>query len=80
MAGITIRDLDESVRRRIQRRAAEHGCSIEEEVRAILPESVAADTEPRDLAAFIRSCFAPLGGVELDLPSREPMREAPDFG
>ena len=79
MAGITISDLDENVQRRLQWRAAEHGCSIEEEARAILRESVADDTEPLDLAAFIRSCFAPLGGVELELPPREPMSEPLDF-
>ena len=31
------------------------------------------------LARAIRARFAPLGGVELDLPPREPMREPPRF-
>ena len=34
---------------------------------------------PRNLATFTRQCFAYLGGVELDLPPRAPMREPPDF-
>ncbi len=34
---------------------------------------------PRDLAKFTRECFAPLGGVELELPPRGPMRESPDL-
>ena len=34
---------------------------------------------PTNLASAIRARFAPLGGVELDLPSREPMREPPHF-
>jgi hypothetical protein len=33
-----------------------------------------------DLASFARGLFAPLGGMELDLPAREPAREPPDFG
>lgn len=31
------------------------------------------------LAEAIRARFAPLGGVELELPLREPMRDPPDF-
>ena len=42
---------------------------IEEEARQILQRALAA---PDDLGAAIRSRFQPLGGVELDLPSREP--------
>ena len=45
-----------------------------------LPEAVNnGRTAPQDLAKFTRECFAPLGGVELELPSRGPMREPPDF-
>ena len=52
---------------------------MEEEARVILRESVAGDDEPRNLAEFIRGCLAPLGGVELEAPRREPMREPPGF-
>ena len=34
---------------------------------------------PANLASTIRARFAPLGGVELDFPPREPMREPPRF-
>ena len=34
---------------------------------------------PRDLAKLTWECFAPLGGVELELPARVAMREPPDF-
>ena len=37
MASITIRSLDDEVKRRLRVRAAEHGRSMEEEVREILP-------------------------------------------
>lgn len=80
MASITIRNLDDAVRTRLRVRAAEHSRSMEEEVRIILRDAV-SDTKsvPRDLAAFTRECFAPLGGVELEIPPRGPMREPPDF-
>ncbi len=80
MASITIRNLDDDVRTRLRVRAAEHSRSMEEEVRIILREAVSDGKDsPRDLAKFTRECFAPLGGVELELPPRGPMREPPDF-
>ena len=81
MASITIRNLDDDVKTRLRVRAAEHHRSMEEEVRIILRDTVIGDgTGPRNLAAFTRECFAPLGGVELELPPRRgPMRAPPDF-
>ena len=81
MVSITIRNLDNEVKTRLRVRAAEHHRSMEEEVRLILRDAVNRDrTGPRDLAAFTRECFAPLGGVELELPPRRgPLREPPDF-
>ncbi len=50
MASITIRNLDDDVRTRLRVRAAEHGRSIEEEVRIILREAVIdRPSVPRDL-------------------------------
>lgn len=49
---------------------------MEQEARDIL--RAALDQEPstgKDLVSAIRARFAPLGGVELNLPPREPMRE-----
>ena len=80
MASITIRNLDDGVKARLRVRAAERSRSMEEEVRIILREAVSDGAAgPRDLAKFTRECFAPLGGIELELPSRGPMREHPDF-
>ena len=80
MANITIRNLDDDVKRRLRVRAAEHHRSMEEEVRIILRTAVTGgQAPPRDLARFTRECFATLGGVELELPPRGPMREPPDF-
>jgi len=80
MASITIRNLEDRVKTRLRVRAAEHHRSMEEEVRVILRAAVnGGRAAPRDLAKFTRECFAPLGGVELELPPRGPMREPPDF-
>ena len=80
MASITIRNLDDEVKTRLRVRAAEHHRSMEEEVRVILRDAVnGGRTSPQDLAKFTRECFASLGGVELELPPRGPMREPPDF-
>ncbi len=79
MASITIRKLDDEVKTRLRVRAAANGRSMEEEARVILREAVGEEPEPRNLAAFIRECFAPYGGVELELPPREPAREPPKF-
>ena len=79
MASITIRHLDDEVKTRLRIRAAANGRSMEEEVRIILREAVGRKAEPENLASFIRECFEPFGGVELDLPPREPAREPPHF-
>ena len=79
MASITIRNLDDNVKTRLRMRAAGNGRSMEEEARMILGEAVGRETEPKNLAAFIRESFAPYGGVELELPPRGPMREPPRF-
>ena len=80
MASITIRNLDDQVMTRLRVCAAEHHRSMEEEVLVILRDAVShGRAGPRDLAKFTRECFAPLGGVELEVPPRGPMREPPDF-
>jgi plasmid stability protein len=80
MASITIRNLDDDVKHCLRVRAAEHGRSMEEEVRDILRRVMSDNAPPRNLAAAIRARVAPLGGADLDLPTREPMREPPHFG
>ena len=54
--------------------------SMEEEVRDTLrTEPDHEQPERENLAAAIRARLAPLGGVELDIPARTPMREPPRF-
>lgn len=80
MASITIRNLDEAVKRRLRIRAAEHGRSMEEEVREILRKAVGEPPAPGNLGRSIHARFAALGGIELDLPPRSPMRALPALG
>ena len=80
MASITIRNLDEDVKANLRARAAGNGRSMEEEARIILGKAVVpAGASAKGLGTAIRELFKPIGGVELDLPPREPMREPPDF-
>ena len=78
---ITIRNLDEHTKARLRLRAARHKRSMEDEARNILRTALSsAEVTPGNLAEAIRRRFAPLGGVELQLPVREPMREPPKPG
>ena len=79
MGSITIRNLNDDVKRRLRIRAADHGWSMEEEVREILRKVTGETAPPVNLATSIRARIAPLGGVDLDLPTRKPMREPPHF-
>lgn len=81
MANLTIRNVDAAVKERLRLRAARHGRSMEAEARRILSEAVAVDRdEPEpNLAEAIRRRFAPLGGVDLELPPREFVDEPPSF-
>ena len=79
MASITIRNLDDDVKTRLRIRAAGHGRSMEEEARLILREAVDRKAGPENLVTAIRARFAPFGGVELEIPPRETMREPPRF-
>jgi len=79
MGSLTIRNLDDDVKHRLRVRAAEHGRSMEEEVRTILSRAVTENSTSRNLVETIKARTAPLGGVDLEIPSRGPMREPPDF-
>ena len=80
MASITIRQLDEGLKRRLRVRAAEHGRSMEEEARAILRAALNQEAvPPRNLGTALHELFRPYGGVELDIAPREPLGEPPRF-
>jgi antitoxin FitA len=81
MASLSIRHLDPALKEQLRERAASNGRSMEAEARAILKDALAT-VRPATGAALveaIRRRFAPLGGVELELPARGPGREPPAF-
>lgn len=78
MASITIRNLDEETKQRLRLRAAHRRHSMEQEARLILRGALAGESEPVvNLAEAIHSRFRRLGGLDLELPARAPMREPP---
>jgi plasmid stability protein len=81
MASITVRNIDPKLKARLRVRAARHARSMEEEVRVILRDAVAADSAvSNNLAAFIaRRMEKAGGGVDLKIPPRGPIREPPRF-
>ena len=80
IASIIVRNLDEGLKRRLRIRAARNGRSVEDEVLAILQTELNPQpAAPKNLATAIRARFEPLGGVELDLPPRDPRRNPPRF-
>lgn len=80
MASITVRNLEEDLKQRLRIRAARNGNSMEQEARDILKAALQREyLTGADLVKAIRTAVEPLGGVELELPPRGPMREAPTF-
>jgi antitoxin FitA len=80
MATLTIRNLDAALKERLRVRAAQHGHSMEAEVRSILQHTLNEPERPAvNLYQRIRNRFAPLGGVDLELPPRELVGEPPRF-
>jgi plasmid stability protein len=78
VASITIRNLDEETKQRLRLRAAHRRHSMEQEARLILRGALEAETEPVvNLAEAIHARFRRLGGLDLELPPRAPMREPP---
>lgn len=77
---VTVRGLSPGLKARLRVRAAHNARSMEAEARAILEAALSApDDESIDLGAFARGLFAPLGGVDLELPARSPPRQPPQL-
>jgi antitoxin FitA len=79
MASITIRNLDDAVKRRLRTCAAENGRSMEEEAREIIRHAVEQPSDPKNLGLSIHQRFVALEGIDVPPKGRTPMRAAPDF-
>ena len=79
MATLTIRNLDETVKKNLRLHAAMHGCSMEEEARQILRNALIPESDEKGLGTRIHDRFAKIGGIELPLVPRSMPRPAPAF-
>jgi antitoxin FitA len=61
MAQILVRDLEDDVKERLQRRAARHGRSMEAELRDILRNAVKDEQAPARLGTRIATRFGGIG-------------------
>ena len=78
MAILTIRNIDEALKAKLKVVAAQHGVSMEEEVRRILQDAILPTSQKKGLGSRIHKRFAKVGGNDLDLLKRKPARKAPD--
>jgi antitoxin FitA len=80
MASLTIRKLNERLKKRLRLQAARNGRSMEEEARRILANALNAPAAAFENAGdAIAAIVDPIGGIELDLPERAPVRDPPRF-
>lgn len=79
MATLTVRGLDDELHARLRIRAAQHGRSMEAEVRAILQEQLSAPPPATGFGSRIHARFAAVGGAELEPPPRNDSPRAAVF-
>ena len=80
MSSITFRNLDESDKNCLRVRAAQHGWSMEQEVRLILQQTVAPMQAGQiSFAERVNRRFAGLQAESLPIPARQSARTPPAF-
>ncbi len=79
MPALTIRNVPEETKKRLRIRAAEHGRSMEAELRVIIDDALDVPATPEDLGETIHRRFAAIGGFDMPTITRDPAREPPDF-
>ena len=71
MTSLTVRKLDERLKKRLRVRAAKHGRSMEDEVRAIL-RGATGEGEPDELGTAVHEPAARPPGAGLERPADTP--------
>lgn len=79
MATLLIRNLDDSIKAALKRRAAENGRSLEEEARQILKIEAARSRSEKGLGSWLRDTAREIGVGELPLPPRSGPPRKPPF-
>lgn len=77
MASIEILNLDDELGKRLGERPSANGRSVEEEARVILHEALGPSLGPEHPVKVFRALVEHSGGVDLELPPREPARNRP---
>jgi len=70
MATLTVHNLDEELKQSLRQRAAEHGCSMEEEVRSILRQVLQPPITEQGLGQRLAQRFSEVS-TDLELPHRQ---------
>jgi antitoxin FitA len=79
MAILTIRDFDEGLKAKLRIRAAEHGRSMEAEVRAILASALTKPASGPGMGSRIRQRFADADTRSFEPPQRVEQARALEF-
>lgn len=79
MAILTIRDFDEGLKAKLRVRAAEHGRSMEAEVRAILASALTKSTPGLGMGSRIRQRFDGADDLSFEPAQREERARAAEF-
>lgn len=80
MSIMMIRNIDPWLEAQLRKQAAIHGRSMEDEVREILRAALPVEiSDSVEMIRSIRRRVDALGGVDIELPPREPMRDPPGF-
>lgn len=80
MGTLTIRNVEDQLKRRLRLRAAARNRSMEEEARQILRAALQEPVRSTPgLAARVRARFSGLGDIQLPVAQREPVREPPSW-
>lgn len=80
MATLTIRDFDDDLKAALRVRAAEHGRSMESEVRDILRAALERPSRGVGMATRIRQRFAGGEDAEFEPPARTELPRAAELG
>jgi plasmid stability protein len=78
MSTLTVRNLDDALKKRLRVRAAENGRSMEAEARAILRSTLGGGADDR-LGSRIHERFVGLEGDGLDFPARNELPRSADL-
>jgi len=79
MASLTIRNIDESLKAKLRLQSAQHGRSMEAEIREILHKVLSPPTSTENFADRVHKHFANLHLNSLTIPARQSVRNPPNL-